>query len=134
MLISFFYFQFSYFTCKWHYKILERLYEYKKKPKKKKQQEKTTIWPITESEDFILKIIAGTKYPVKHKVISILVIEKIEPCKVHENDIISKWKLILRYKYIRQLSSGSDFTLPTVLGGAIFSCNANYYVNLLFFF
>lgn len=81
----------------------------------------------------ILKIIKGTKYPVKHKVISILVIEKIVPGKVHENDFISKWKLILRYKDIRQLSSGSDFTLPTVLGGAIFSCNANYYVQFLVF-
>lgn len=136
MLISFFYFQFSCFTCKWHYKILERLYEYKKTKNKEKNNNKktTTIWPITESEDFILKIIEGTKYPVNHKIISILVIEKIVPGKVHENDFISKWKLILRYKDIRQLSSGTDFTLPTVLGGAIFSCNANYYVNLLFFF
>lgn len=62
----------------------------KKTPKK--QQEKTTIWPITESEDFILKIIEGTKYPVNHKVISILVVEKIVPGKVHENDFLSKWK------------------------------------------
>lgn len=38
----------------------------------------------------ILKIIEGTKYPVKHKVISILVIEKIVPGKVHENDFLSK--------------------------------------------
>lgn len=53
------------------------------KQRKKQQQEKTTIWPITESEDFILKIIEGTKYPVNHKVISILVIEKIVPGKVH---------------------------------------------------
>lgn len=90
----------------------------KKPPKnqQKKKQEKTTIWPITESEDFILKIIDGTKYPVNHKVISILVIEKIVPGKVHENDFISKWKLILRYKDIRQFSSGSDFTLPYCLG------------------
>lgn len=102
-----------------------------KKPKTKK---KTTTKNNNLTDNRKWRFIDETKYPVKHKVISILVIEKIVPGKVHENDFLSKWKLILRYKDIRQLSSGSDFTLPTVLGGAIFSCNANFCVNLFFFF
>lgn len=107
-----------------------------KKPKTKKKTTTRKNNNLTDNRKwrFYFEDYWGNQIPSKtHKVISILVIEKIVPGKVHENDIISKWKLIHRYKDIRQLSSGSDFTLPTVLGGAIFSCNADYYVNLLFF-